>query len=94
MAAATPVLPLAIAMIELPFRTLLVPLVGPLPLLPAGLLAASDAAVAVPAITVRADVEHRLTPQAKSLPENRFAMNRRHAPWQAGLDNSSSFVAG
>jgi hypothetical protein len=81
-------------MIELPFPTLLVPLVCPLPLLPAGLLAASDAAVAVPAITVRADVEHRLTPQAKSLPKNRFAMNRRHAPWQAGLDNSSSFVAG
>jgi hypothetical protein len=28
------------------------------------------------------------------LPENRFAMNRRHASSQAGLDNGSGFVAG
>jgi hypothetical protein len=94
--AATPVLPLAVAMIELPFRALLVPSVGPLPLFPAGFFAASNAAVAVSTITVRTDEEHRLTPQAHSLPENRFAMNRRHAPSQAGikLDNSGDFVAG
>jgi hypothetical protein len=92
--AAMPVLALAVAMIELPFRTLLVPSVGPLPLFPAGFFAASNAAVAVSAITVRADEEHRLTPQANSLPENRFPMNHRHAPSPAGLDNSSSFVAG
>jgi hypothetical protein len=81
-------------MIELAFRALLVALVGPLPLLPAGLLAAWETAVAVSAITVRADVEHRLTPKAKSLPENCFAVNRRHAPSRAGLDNGSGFVAG
>jgi hypothetical protein len=55
----------------------------------------SSDAVALPAITVRADKEHRVTfvTEAKSLPEYRFAMNRRHASWQARLDNGSRFVA-
>jgi hypothetical protein len=40
--------------------------------------------------------KHRATlfAHANSLPENRFAVNRRHAPSQAGLDNSSGFVTG
>ena len=43
------------------------------------------------AITVRADEEHRVAAvaKAKPLPQNHFAMNRRHASSQAGLDNGS-----
>jgi len=81
-----PVRTLAIAMIESPFGTPLVAPVGGPSLLPAGLFAAWDAAVAVSAITVRADEENRLAPlpQAKPLPQNRFAVNHRHASSQAG----------
>lgn len=94
--AAAPVLSLPVTMIEPPFRALLVPPVGTPPLLEAGLLAAPGAAIAVSPITVRTDKENRVAfaTQAKSLPENRFAMNRRHASSQAGLDNGSGFVAG
>ena len=83
---AAAVFPLPVAMIELPFGALLVPAVGAAPLLAAGLLAALVAAVAVSAITVRADEENRLAPlpQAKPLPQNRFAVNHRHASSQAG----------
>lgn len=67
---------LAIAMIELPFGALLVASVGAPPLLPAGLLAALVAAVAVSAVAVRADEENRVAAltKANSLPQNRFAM--------------------
>jgi hypothetical protein len=87
---------LAVAMIELPFGALLVASVGAPPLLPAGLLAALIAAVAVSAVAVRADEENRVAAltKANSLPQNRFAMNHRHASSQAGLDNGSGLVAG
>jgi len=87
---------LAIAMIELPFGALLVAPVGAPPLLPAGLLAALIAAVPVSAVAVSADEENRVAAftQANSLPQNRFAMNHRHASSQAGLDNGSGLVAG
>jgi hypothetical protein len=93
---AAAVFPLAVAMIELPFWTLLVAPVGALPLLPAGLLAACLATVAVSAITVGADEENRVAAltQASPLPQNRFAMNLRHASSQAGLDNGTGLVAG
>ena len=83
-------------MIELPFGALLVASVGAPPLLLAGLLAALVAAVAVSAVTVRADEENRVAAltKANSLPQNRFAMNQRHASSQAGLDNGSGLVAG
>ena len=83
-------------MIELPFRTLLMASVGPSPLLAASLLAAWVATVAVPAIAVGADEENRVAAltQASPLPQNRFAMNLRHASSQAGLDNGSGLVAG
>jgi hypothetical protein len=32
--------------------------------------------------------------KANPLPQNRFAMNHRHASSQAGLDNGSGLVAG
>jgi len=62
----------------------------------AGLLAALIAAVAVSAIAVRADEENRVAALTKAnpLPQNRFAMNHRHASSQAGRDNGSGLVAG
>jgi hypothetical protein len=60
------------------------------------MLTALGAAVALSAITVRADEEHCVTlvTEANSLPEYCFAMNCRHASSQAGLDNGRDFVAG
>ena len=83
-------------MIELPFGTLLVAAVGAPSLLAAGLLAALFAAVAMSAIAVSADKENRVAALTKAnpLPQNRFAMNHRHASSQAGLDNGSGLVAG
>jgi hypothetical protein len=83
-------------MIEPSFRALLVAAVGAPPLLAAGLLAALVAAVAVSAIAVRTDEENRVAAltEANPLPQNRFAMNHRHASSQAGLDNGSGLVAG
>jgi hypothetical protein len=93
---AATVSPLAVAVIELPFGTLLVPSVGGSPLLAAGLPAAWIAAVAVSAIAVRANEENRVAALTKAnpLPQNRFAMNHRHASSQAELDNGSGLVAG
>ena len=89
------VFPLTVAMIEPSFRTLLVAAVGAAPLAKSGLLAAGQAAVALSAITVRAEKESRaaFAGQAKPLPQNHFARNR-HASSQAGLDNGNGFVAG
>jgi len=86
---AAPVRLLPIAMIEPSFGTPLVASVGGSPLLAAGMFAALGTAVAVPAVTVRADEENRLAAlnKANPLPQNRFAVNHRHASSQAGLDN-------
>ena len=83
-------------MIELPFGALLVASVGAPPLLAAGLLTTVVAAVTMSAIAVRADEDNRLAAWTKAnpLPQNRFAMNHRHASSQAGLDNGSGLVAG
>jgi hypothetical protein len=93
---AAAVFPLAVAMIELSLWALLVASVSAPPLLPAGLLAALGATVAVSAIAVRADEESRMAAltEASPLPQNRFAMNHRHASSQEGLDNGSDLVAG
>jgi hypothetical protein len=93
---AAAVFPLTITMIELPFSALLVASVGAPPLLAAGLLATLVAAVAMSAVAVRADEENRLAALTKAnpLPQDRFAMNHRHASSQAGLDNGSGLVAG
>ena len=81
MPASAPVLALAVAMIELPFGALLVAFVGLPALSFAGLIAAGDAAIAVPAIAVRADEEYGVALRAKTnaIKEDCFAMNRRHA---------------
>ena len=90
------VLALPVAMIESAFRALLVPPVCTPPLTPPGKLTALRAAIAVSAITVRADEESHVTlwSEANSLPENCFVVNLRHAFSQAGLDNGRRFVAG
>jgi hypothetical protein len=89
-----PVLPLPVTMIETSFRAPLVAAVGLAPLLPPGSGTASEAAIALSAITAGAKEEHRaaFAVLANSLPENHFAMNR-HAPPQAALDNGNGFVA-
>ena len=83
---AAPVCPLAIAMIEPSFGASLVAPVGGPSLPTPRLVAALGAAVAVSSIAVRADVENRLAalPKAKPLPQNRFAVNHRHASSQVG----------
>ena len=93
--AAAPVIALPVAMIEPSFGALLVAAVGASPLLATGLLAALVAAVAVSAVAVRTDEENRVAAltEANPLPQNRFAMNHRHASSQAGLDNGSGLVA-
>jgi hypothetical protein len=48
-------------MVESAFQALLVQSIGPAPLLGAILLAASDTAIAVSAVAVRADEKHRAT---------------------------------
>ena len=90
LATAPPVFPLAVAMIKPPLRAPLVAAVGAAALFEPGLGAASRAAIALAAITVRTNPEHRVTfPAAVNpLTENHFAM-QRHPRRQAGLDNSS-----
>ena len=91
---ALPVLPLTVAMIPPSFRTVLVTAVGTAALMESGLITAGEAAIALSAVTVRAEIEHRsaFAAQANPLPENQFAMSR-HASSQAGLDNGNGFVS-
>ena len=86
---------LPVAMIEPALRTPLVAAVGSTVLSPPGCTAAHRAAIALSAITVLTDPEHRTTSiaAANPLPQNHFAMNR-HASSQAGLDNGNGSVAG
>ena len=94
--AAAPVIALTVAMVKPSFGALLVTAVGAPSLAGSGMLTARGAAIALSAITVRADEEHCVTlaTEANSLPEYRFAMNCRHASSQAALDNGTGFVAG
>ena len=67
-AAAFPVVPLPVAVIEPSFRALLVPPVGVPPLLPPGFSPASLGAVPVAPVTMTADPEHRATAGAPANP--------------------------
>jgi hypothetical protein len=86
--------PLTVAVIEPSFRTPLVPAIGAAPLLATGGFAARQTAIAVSAITMRADEEYCATARARTepLPENHFAMCCHVLP-QAALDNGCDFVA-
>ena len=85
---AASICPLPVAMVQSAFQAPLVAAVGGSSLPEPGFRAASEAAVALPAITVRANPEHRVatTAAANPLPENYFA-TRRHPCARAGLDN-------
>ena len=82
-------------MIEPAFRTPLVAAVGGTVLPAPGFGAARRAAIALPAIAVRTNPEHRLASLAAAnpLPENHFAMNR-HPPTQADFDNGNGSCQG
>jgi len=82
-------------MIAPAFRTLLVAAIGGAPLAQSGPVAASDAAIPLPAITVGAQKESgaAFRSMTEPLPQNDFRV-RRHANSQAALDNGSAFVPG
>ena len=88
------VVPLTVAMIEAALRTLLVAAPGRAPLLAPGGFAARQTAIAMSAVTMCADEEHRATTnvRTKPLPKNHFAMGRHVLP-RAALDNGNGFVA-
>jgi hypothetical protein len=87
------VFPLAVAMIESAFPTLLVAAIGTSVLMQSCLAAACQAAITLSTITVRTEKERRaaIARQANPKPQKHFARNR-HASPQAGLDNDDSFV--
>jgi hypothetical protein len=81
--------------VEPAFRALLITAVGR-PVLPApGFGAARRAAIALSAITMGTNPEHRLASRAaaNALPENHFSMNR-HPPTQADFDNGNGSCQG
>ena len=80
-------------MIEPPLWTALVSLVGLPALTQPGLGSAGEAAIALAAITMAAQPEHRVTrvTEANSLPENYFVVVV-HLPGRAGLDTARRFV--
>ena len=81
-----PVLPLAVAMIEPSFRAPLVAAVGAASLPAPGFGLTSGTAIAMSAIAVSADPEHRVASNTSPLTKCRLAM-KIHARRQAGLDN-------
>jgi hypothetical protein len=87
---AVSIFPLSVTMVQSSFRAPLVAAVGAASLPEPGFRAASGAAIALPAITVRTNPEHRMaaTAAANPLPENYFAMSR-HPCARAGLDNGN-----
>jgi hypothetical protein len=91
----SPVRVLTVAMIEAALQTTLVTAVGGAALLAARLHAASRAAIALPAIAVRANPEHRLASLAATNPRSQyhFSMNR-HTSTPADFDNGNGSCQG
>ena len=85
---------LTFAMIFPRFRTVTVLPISTAMLMQSGLLAAVHAAIALSAVAMGTDKEHRVTfaAQANPLSENYIAM-RRHPLSHAELDNGNGFVA-
>jgi len=92
--AALTILPLPVAVIESPFRALLMSAVGAPPLMKSRLVPATEAAVALTAITAGTEKKDRATFAAATnpSPQNGLAVNR-HARLRAGLDKRYSYVA-
>jgi hypothetical protein len=85
---APPVFALTIAMIEASFGTLLVAAIGLPPLLATRFLAATWAAISLPAITMTAQVKNRVTRRKATYPltKNGLTMDGHRFP-EAELDN-------
>ena len=92
LAAAIP--PLAIAMVEASFGALLVPAIGAASLVHPRMPLTADATVALAAITTDAQKEFGAAFAVAANPSSEAIVRRRHAHWQAALDNGSSIVAG
>jgi hypothetical protein len=94
-APALAVLLLPIPVVEPAFGALLIAAIGRPVLSPSGFSAARRAAIALSAIAMRTNPEHRLAsrPAANALPENHFSMNR-HPPTEADFDNGNSSCQG
>lgn len=86
--------PLAIAMIEPPFGALLVMTIGTTSLAKPRMPLTSEATVALAAITSGAQKELGAAFAVPANPPSKAIVRRRHAHWQAALDNGSSFMAG
>jgi hypothetical protein len=86
---------LAVAMIQPAFETPLITPIGRAMLAQTRRPAALQAAIALAAVTTRAQQEHRATfvGVTEPLSQNYFPV-RRHVPSQAALDNGTGFVAG
>src|ERR1035438_8417642 len=78
-----PVITLAVAMIQPPFRAALMTLIGPPPLLLPRPLAAGLAAIAMSTVTVRAQEESCHAFRAETGPLHQYRFMRRHACPQA-----------
>jgi hypothetical protein len=77
-------------MIEPPFRTPLMPAVGAAPLPAPGFSAARFAAIALSAVAVPANPEHRVASHAETNPLTKYNLAMSiHARRQAGLDNGA-----
>jgi hypothetical protein len=88
------ILPLPVAVIESPFRALLMSAVGGPSLMEPCLVPTTEAAVALTAITVGTEKKDdaAFATAANPSPQNRFAVNR-HAHSRARLDKRYSYVA-
>ena len=86
--------PLAIAMVEPPFGALLMAAAGAPSLSQPHMPLTSETTVALAAITAGAQKEFGTAFTVPTNPSSEAILRRRHAHWQAALDNSSSFVAG
>ena len=91
-AAAIP--PLAIAMVEPPLEALLMPPIGAPSLAQPRMPLTDEATVALAAITAGAKKEFGAAFTVPANPSSEAVVRRRHAHWQAALDNGSSFVSG
>jgi hypothetical protein len=91
-----PVFPLPVAMIQPAFLAALMPPIRASPLADAGLPTAVLAAIAMAAITVRADEEQGAAVRLATGPqqENAFAVNRSRHCSLAVLDNGGLVVSG
>jgi hypothetical protein len=90
----TAIPPLAIAVIEPPFRALLVTAVGATSLAEPCVPATGETAIALAVITAGTQEEQGVAFGVPANPWSEAIVRRRHAHLQAALDNGPSIVAG